>query len=103
MADEPRQPEFDDELTGSIADDLTEAAPTAELSGRQPQRTARQIGAYRLLEQIGEGGMGEVWLAEQTEGVKRRVALKVIKPGMDTKNFIARFEADTLGCWSDHQ
>jgi len=94
MADEPRQPEFDDELTGSIADDLTEAAPTAELSGRQPQRTARQIGAYRLLEQIGEGGMGEVWLAEQTEGVKRRVALKVIKPGMDTKNFIARFEAE---------
>jgi non-specific serine/threonine protein kinase/serine/threonine-protein kinase len=52
------------------------------------------IGPYRLLQKIGEGGMGEVWLAEQTEPVRRRVALKVIKQGMDTKQVIARFEAE---------
>ena len=52
------------------------------------------IGPYRLLRKIGEGGMGEVWLAEQAEPVRRRVALKVIKQGMDTKQVIARFEAE---------
>ena len=59
-----------------------------------PLPEERQIGAYRLLERIGEGGMGTVWLAEQTEPVRRRVALKVIKPGMDTARSIARFEAE---------
>ncbi|MCH7602092.1 MAG: serine/threonine protein kinase, partial [Planctomycetes bacterium] len=53
-----------------------------------------RIGRYRILEQIGEGGMGIVYLAEQTEPVQRRVALKVIKLGMDTKQVIARFEAE---------
>jgi tetratricopeptide (TPR) repeat protein len=53
-----------------------------------------QIGRYRLLEQIGEGGMGTIWLAEQREPVKRRVALKIVKLGMDTKEVIARFEAE---------
>ena len=52
------------------------------------------IGPYKLLQQIGEGGMGVVFMAEQTQPVKRRVALKVIKPGMDTKEVIARFEAE---------
>ena len=52
------------------------------------------IGAYRLLEQIGEGGMGVVFMAEQTKPVRRKVALKIIKPGMDTKQVIARFEAE---------
>lgn len=51
-------------------------------------------GRYRLLEQIGEGGMGVVYMAEQTEGVRRRVAIKVIKLGMDTRQFVARFEAE---------
>ncbi|MFC1662162.1 protein kinase [Gemmatimonadota bacterium] len=53
-----------------------------------------QIGPYKLREQLGEGGMGEVWLAEQTEPVHRRVALKVIKLGMDTKQVLARLEAE---------
>src|SRR4051794_40190233 len=51
------------------------------------------IGPYKILEQIGEGGMGLVYMAQQTQPVKRKVALKVIKPGMDSKQVIARFEA----------
>ena len=54
----------------------------------------RQIGPYKLLEQIGEGGMGVVFMAEQTRPVQRRVALKIIKAGMDTRQVVARFEAE---------
>ncbi len=53
-----------------------------------------QIGAYKLLQKIGEGGFGVVFMAEQTEPVQRRVALKIIKPGMDTREVVARFEAE---------
>jgi serine/threonine protein kinase len=52
------------------------------------------IGPYKLLQQIGEGGMGIVYMAEQQKPVRRRVALKIIKPGMDSKQVIARFEAE---------
>ena len=52
------------------------------------------IGPYKLLQQIGEGGMGTVYMAEQEQPVRRRVALKVIKPGMDSRQVIARFEAE---------
>src|SRR5207244_801314 len=52
------------------------------------------IGRYKLLEKVGEGGFGTVYVAEQREPVKRRVALKIIKLGMDTKQVIARFEAE---------
>src|SRR5262245_29010655 len=52
------------------------------------------IGPYKLLEQIGEGGMGTVWMAQQTEPVKRVVAIKLIKAGMDSKQVIGRFEAE---------
>src|SRR5262245_54229600 len=52
------------------------------------------IGPYKLLQQIGEGGMGTVFMAEQSEPVKRKVALKIIKPGMDSRQVIARFEAE---------
>jgi serine/threonine protein kinase len=55
---------------------------------------ARMIGRYKLLEKIGEGGFGEVWMAEQREPVKRRVALKIIKLGMDSRQIVARFEAE---------
>ncbi len=59
-----------------------------------PKKPGTQIGPYKLLQQIGEGGMGVVYMAEQKEPVKRRVALKIIKPGMDTRQVIARFEAE---------
>ncbi|MBI4625619.1 MAG: serine/threonine protein kinase, partial [Verrucomicrobia bacterium] len=52
------------------------------------------IGRYKLLQKIGEGGCGMVWMAEQEEPVRRRIALKVIKLGMDTKAVVARFEAE---------
>ena len=52
------------------------------------------IGRYKLLEEIGEGGFGRVFMAEQTEPVRRKVALKIIKAGMDTREVIARFEAE---------
>ncbi len=52
------------------------------------------IGPYHLLESIGQGGMGEVWLAEQKQPVRRRVAIKLIKAGMGTREVVARFEAE---------
>jgi serine/threonine protein kinase len=58
------------------------------------ERTGDRIGRYKLLQQIGEGGCGVVYMAEQQEPVHRRVALKIVKPGLDTKNVIARFEAE---------
>jgi serine/threonine protein kinase/tetratricopeptide (TPR) repeat protein len=70
-------------------------------SGVRPADTAAPgehagdvIGRYKLLEAIGEGGMGTVWMAEQKEPVRRRVALKIIKLGMDTKQVVARFEVE---------
>src|SRR5262249_5990558 len=62
------------------------------------------IGPYKLMEQIGEGGMGLVFVAEQQEPVRRRVALKIIKPGMDSRHVIARFEAERQAlALMDHQ
>ncbi|MEM7558259.1 MAG: serine/threonine-protein kinase [Planctomycetota bacterium] len=66
------------------------SAETAEIA----ESEGDTIGRYRLLEKIGEGGMGVVYMAEQTEGIRRRVALKIIKLGMDTRQVIARFEAE---------
>jgi len=59
-----------------------------------PERTGMMIGRYKLLQQIGEGGFGVVFMAEQQEPVQRKVALKIIKAGMDTREVIARFEAE---------
>ncbi len=67
------------------------SVPSAVSTGEQP---GQRIGRYQLLEVIGEGGFGTVWMAEQEEPVRRRVALKIIKLGMDTKEVVARFEAE---------
>jgi serine/threonine protein kinase/Tfp pilus assembly protein PilF len=75
-------------LNGPAVPMLTvEEAPVTE-------RPGTMIGPYKLLEQIGEGGFGIVFMAEQQNPVRRKVALKVIKPGMDTKQVVARFEAE---------
>jgi serine/threonine protein kinase len=72
------------------------AAPsTAAVGPTAPgESTGALIGPYKLLERIGEGGMGEVWVAEQREPIQRKVALKIIKAGMDTRSVVARFEAE---------
>jgi non-specific serine/threonine protein kinase/serine/threonine-protein kinase len=72
--------------------DFLEGGPT--LPPNPASLAGETIGPYRLLQRIGEGGMGEVWLAEQTSPVRRQVALKLIKQGMDTRQVIARFEAE---------
>ena len=66
-------------------------SPAAPLLAEQP---GTLIGPYKLLEQIGEGGMGVVYMADQQAPIRRRVALKIIKAGMDTRQVIARFEAE---------
>jgi serine/threonine protein kinase len=65
-----------------------------ELAFEPEENASETIGPYKLLQKIGEGGFGTVWMAEQTEPVRRRVALKVIKSGMDTREVIARFAAE---------
>src|SRR5262245_28678469 len=76
---------------------LESPAPELDATRDLPQFTERPgavIGPYKLLEQIGEGGFGVVFLAEQAKPVRRKVALKVLKPGMDTRQVVARFEAE---------
>ena len=67
---------------------------TAEFSTKSNDLNGRTIGPYKLLQQIGEGGFGVVFMAEQQFPVRRKVAIKVIKPGMDSKAVVARFEAE---------
>jgi WD40 repeat protein/serine/threonine protein kinase len=76
----------------SKADSSLEA--TVHVSPGHWEKAGDRIGRYKLLQQIGEGGMGIVYMAEQEEPVRRRVALKIIKLGMDTKSVVARFEAE---------
>jgi serine/threonine protein kinase/tetratricopeptide (TPR) repeat protein len=59
-----------------------------------PEAAGARVGPYELLQKLGEGGMGAVWVAEQSEPVERRVALKLIKPGMDSAQFVTRFEQE---------
>src|SRR5688572_32219449 len=77
-----------------LAGSALEGERTAEAGPPASEAPAQMIGRYKLLERIGEGGFGEVWMAEQREPVKRRVALKIIKPGMDSRQVVARFEAE---------
>ena len=73
---------------------MPSASDTIRPPGIPAEKVGDRIGRYKLLQQIGEGGCGVVYMAEQEEPVRRRVALKVIKLGMDTKSVIARFEAE---------
>jgi serine/threonine protein kinase len=75
-------------------DFLGEPVLPPTLTFDSPEVPGTSIGPYKLMEQIGEGGMGVVYVAEQTTPVRRKVALKVIKPGMDTRQVLARFEAE---------
>jgi WD40 repeat protein/serine/threonine protein kinase len=78
---------------GGISNSTT--GPRREPSDRaSPEGPGTRIGPYKLLQQLGEGGMGIVYMAEQEQPVRRRVALKIIKPGMDSAQVIARFEAE---------
>src|SRR5260221_4921296 len=81
---------------GVLAKGAPTAAPTMKLAFAEAadEAVGQKIGRYKMLEKIGEGGCGVVYVAEQTEPVRRRVALKVIKLGMDTKQVVARFEAE---------
>ena len=70
------------------------SSPNATVALENSELCGSQIGPYKILQMLGEGGMGLVYLAEQQRPVRRQVALKIIKHGMDSKKFIARFEAE---------
>ncbi|MEO6595477.1 MAG: serine/threonine protein kinase, partial [Planctomycetota bacterium] len=74
----------------AILHDMEAQTAVRDRSAPRPQ----QIGPYRILDELGEGGMGTVYLAEQSTPVKRRVALKLIKLGMDSKAVLSRFEQE---------
>ena len=82
--------------SGMDVDGMEVEEPSASSGrvGRVMERPGTQIGHYKLLRVLGEGGMGVVYLAEQEKLIRRRVALKIIKPGMDSKRVLARFEAE---------
>ena len=83
---------------------VAERPARADQASQSGEKPGDRIGRYKLLQQIGEGGCGVVYMAEQEEPVRRRVALKIIKPGMDTKSVIARFEAERQAlALMDHQ
>ena len=77
---------------GAMFDRPAAVAPT--LAAESTSYISRQIGPYKLRELLGEGGMGSVYVAEQEKPVRRKVALKIIKPGMGSREVIARFESE---------
>src|SRR3954469_22325668 len=82
-----------DQQAGSFLDaPLFDSPPT--IDPPDCERPGAVIGPYKLMEEIGAGGFGLVFVAEQQQPLRRKVALKVIKPGMDTREVIARFEAE---------
>src|SRR5262249_34875462 len=89
----PADPAATAEHTPSPTPSLLHGASTTECRGTL-DAGAIIAGRYTLQEKLGEGGMGEVWVARQTEPVKRKVALKLIKPGMDSRAVLQRFEQE---------
>src|SRR5262245_325427 len=77
---------------GNLPSGAPFADRTEAIDSLRPGTTLAQ--RYKLLEAIGEGGMGTVWIAEQTEPVRRKVAIKLIKAGLDSRQVLARFEAE---------
>src|SRR6185503_15551410 len=84
----------DELLRDDASNPTVKATMKIDLADAPDEAVGQKIGRYKLLERVGEGGCGVVYVAEQTEPVRRRVALKVIKLGMDTKQVVARFEAE---------
>jgi eukaryotic-like serine/threonine-protein kinase len=82
------------EMAGTFMGSMAVVSKSETTPTKPLEQLGERIGRYKLLQQIGEGGCGVVYMAEQEEPVRRRVALKVIKLGMDTENVIARFEAE---------
>src|SRR6185437_435052 len=91
---EPPPVSPNDGATGTVTPDANPLGATADLTGKGEHVGAILAGKYKLIEEIGEGGMGSIYMAQQTEPVKRAVAVKVIKAGMDSKAVLARFEAE---------
>ena len=89
QADESPDPFLEPPVGDLLSQMTTRPAPDSKV-----EEAGARIGRYKLLEKIGEGGCGVVYLAEQEDPVKRQVALKVIRPGMDSKQVLARFEAE---------
>ena len=83
-----------DTVLATQASSAVKAIIKLDLADAPDEAVGQTLGRYKLLERVGEGGCGVVYVAEQTEPVRRRVALKVIKLGMDTKQVVARFEAE---------
>jgi eukaryotic-like serine/threonine-protein kinase len=83
-----------DKAGGFLGDRPVARDPVATIDQPASEGPGSVVGPYKLLEQIGEGGFGVVFMAEQTAPVRRKVALKVLKPGMDTRPVVARFEAE---------
>jgi serine/threonine protein kinase/tetratricopeptide (TPR) repeat protein len=110
--DEPYEPttsgSVPHRLAGETSSDDAPPSPDspsqASTHAQAPLGSAAElIGPYRLIDKIGEGGMGEVWRAEQVVPIRRQVALKLIKRGMDTRQVVARFEAERQAlAWMDH-
>src|SRR5579883_485747 len=80
--------------TAAPSGDDSDSGDAWSSSAPATEQTGSFIGPYKLVQKLGEGGMGAVWVAEQNQGVKRSVALKLIKSGMDSRHVIRRFEQE---------
>ena len=94
MSDSDSKDDFPTRSIGSNHDDFEAASVDATTGADTAAAPSRRIGRYKLLQQIGEGGMGSVWMAQQESPVRRRVAIKLIRTGMDSRLVLARFEAE---------